>query len=342
MWPMTVTLGVALVGAAALTPAVRALSWRLGFLDQPEARKLHAKATPLLGGVAVAGAMLLALLVAWAQGGAHPGWGTALGLCAALGLGLVDDRVGMGPRVKLSGQLLTGVCLILDGQLARVSGWAPLDVALTLFWVVALMNAINFLDNMDGIAAGIGVVAGLSFAVLAVRAGDVPGALLGVALAGACGGFLIFNFSPASIFLGDAGSLLVGAALARLSLGAARGQVAGLGPLVALLILAYPVFDITFVTAVRLLEGRKIYQGGRDHSSHRLDGVLHDHRATALVVYALCLALSGLALAVHSSARASVALAAVAGVGVFFLGLGVGLARVGTSPQAAGRGPRGG
>jgi UDP-GlcNAc:undecaprenyl-phosphate GlcNAc-1-phosphate transferase len=341
MWPLTLSLGVALVGAAAFTPLARTLSWRLGFLDQPAARKVHLKATPLLGGTAVAGGTLLALVVASNLGRPMVGWGTFLGLLAALSLGLVDDRYGMGPGPKLAGQLLTGAFFVIEGQTAMLTGWWPANVFLTLFWVVALMNAINFLDNMDGIATGIGAVAGLSLAVLSLRLGDMAGALLGASLAGACGGFLIFNFSPASIFLGDTGSLLVGAMLARLSLGVAhaagRGAAHGAGgpwmPVAALLILAYPVFDITFVTTVRLLEGRKIYQGGRDHSSHRLDGLLRDHRATALVVYALCLSLSALGLAVGSAAQLQLGLVALAGVAVFFLGLGVGLARTGARPS---------
>jgi UDP-GlcNAc:undecaprenyl-phosphate/decaprenyl-phosphate GlcNAc-1-phosphate transferase len=333
MWPLTLTLCVALAGAAALTPLARGLSWRLGFLDQPAVRKVHVKATPLLGGAAVGGGMLVALVVGANVGLPLPGWGTLLGLLVALSLGLVDDRIGLGPGPKLAGQLLAGAFFVIEGQAAHLTGWWPADLFLTLFWVVALMNAINFLDNMDGIAAGIGAVAGFSFAVLALRSGDLAGAVLGLALTGGCCGFLVFNFSPASIFLGDTGSLLVGATLARLSLGMAHGKAPGpqglVAPLVALLVLAYPVFDITFVTVVRLLEGRKIYQGGRDHSSHRLDGVFKDHRATALAVYALSLALSGLALAVHSTARFPLGLSVLAGVGVFFVGLGVGLARIG-------------
>ena len=120
----------------------------------------------------------------------------------------------------------------------------------------------------------------------------------------------------------------MGAALARLSLGAAGGGAGRLGLPVALIFLSYPVFDITFVTAVRLIEKRKIYQGGRDHSSHRLDRLLHDHRRTALAVYGICATLSALGLAAFSTARASVVLLAVAGVAVFFVGLGFGLARV--------------
>ncbi|MBI5837944.1 MAG: undecaprenyl/decaprenyl-phosphate alpha-N-acetylglucosaminyl 1-phosphate transferase [Candidatus Eisenbacteria bacterium] len=356
MWPMYLTFGVALIGAAVSTPAVRALSWRLGFVDKPAARKVHSKATPLLGGAAVAIGMLVAMVVGANLGLPRPGAGTTLGLFTALLLGLIDDRVGLGPGSKITGQLIAGGWFVLEGHAAHLTGLFPADVFLTLFWVVALMNAINFLDNMDGIAAGIGAVAGLSFAVLAMRMGDTFGAILGAVLAGACGGFLLFNFSPASIFLGDTGSLLVGAALARLSLGATHGVAHGaahgagfarlglvpfpgtadpVATVAALLILAYPVFDITFVTAVRLLEGRKIYQGGRDHTTHRLDGLLKDHRATALVVYALCLVLSGIALAVHASGAAPVGLAVAAGTGVIFLGLGLGLARVAARPPQA-------
>lgn len=229
---------------------------------------------------------------------------------------------------KMAGQLLVGACLLMDGFSAPVFGWAPANAAVTLFWVVALMNAVNFLDNMDGIAAGIGAVAGLGFAALGLVTGRMTEALLGTALAGACAGFLFFNFSPASIFLGDAGSLLVGATLARLSLGAADSGRGASGVLAALIVLAYPVFDITFVTSVRLLEGRKVYQGGRDHSSHRFDRLLKNGRRTALAVYLLSALLSVAGWTAYSSARVGVAWLVTAMVLLFFVGLGLSLARV--------------
>lgn len=329
MWPLLKTLGVALAGAAVLTPVARKLSWHLGFLDQPAARKVHAKVTPLLGGAAVAAGMFLALAVAPGfPASSRPGPGTWLALSCALVLGLWDDRRGMGPIPKLAGQLLVGLCMLMDGFSAPLFGWAPANALTTLFWVVALMNAVNFLDNMDGIAAGIGAVAGIGFAALGWSTGSMSEALLGTALAGACLGFLFFNFSPASIFLGDAGSLLVGATLARLSLGAADSGRGVNGVLAALIVLAYPVFDITFVTSVRLLEGRKVYQGGRDHSSHRFGRLLKDNRRTALAVYLLSALLSVAGWTAFASVRVSVAWGLAAMVMLFFVGLGISLARV--------------
>ena len=335
MWPFLLTFGVALAGAAILTPFARKLSWHLGFLDQPAARKVHVKATPLLGGAALGAGMLLGVVGALfprAMGGStspHSGLGTVLGLVCALALGLWDDRRGLGPIPKLFGQTLTAACFLSDGLSAPLTGIPVLNALLTVFWVVGLMNAVNFLDNMDGIASGIGVVAGLAFAVLGAWRGQPVEMILGAALAGGCAGFLFFNFSPASIFLGDAGSLLVGSALARLSLGASRNaEGSALGALVALIALAYPVFDITFVTWTRLSEGRKIYQGGRDHTSHRLDLLLRDHRLTALTIYGICALLAAVALGVFRAASVGLGLAALAGVAAGFAALGMGLARV--------------
>lgn len=337
MRSLILIFGAALIGAAILTPLARKLSWHLGFLDQPAARKVHAKVTPLLGGAALGGGMFLALgLAAVVSDGGRLGPGTWLALLVALGLGLWDDRRGLGPAPKIAGQLLTGLLLIVDGWSVPISGWAPLNALLTLFWVVALMNAVNFLDNMDGIASGIGAVAGIGFAALGMMNGRMSEAVLGLSLAGACSGFLFFNFSPASIFLGDAGSLLVGAALARLSLGAMDSGRGAPGILAALIVLAYPVFDISFVTCVRLLEGRKIYQGGRDHSSHRFDRLLKGHRRTALMVYALCAALAAAGWMAYQAGRVSVSWSLFALVTVFFVGLGLSLARVPTGTPEKG------
>jgi len=154
------------------------------------------------------------------------------------------------------------------------------------------MNALNFLDNMDGIAAGITVLASLGFFVIALGKGAMVTALIAAATAGSALAFLVFNFHPASIFLGDAGSLLVGYLLASLGIMSTWHQTSHLFLLVPILILGYPIFDVTFVVLTRIARGSRIYKPGKDHSSHRIRTILANVRGTAIAVYAVCLVLA--------------------------------------------------
>src|SRR4030095_10479180 len=149
--------------------------------------------------------------------------------------------------------------------------WAPLDALFTAIWIVGLTNSLNLLDNMDGLAAGIGLIAVLYLAFLCIQHGDAQHALMALSLAGALGGFLLHNFYPASIFMGDAGSLFLGAALSLLTVHA-NGQASNILSLGAIptCLLLVPILDPPLVTVTRLLRGQPISQGGRDHASHRL------------------------------------------------------------------------
>jgi UDP-GlcNAc:undecaprenyl-phosphate GlcNAc-1-phosphate transferase len=284
----------ALVLALALTPAAVRLAWATGYLDHPEARKLHTSATALLGGVAV----LLATLLAWAgavQAEHVPADRASVlllaGALVALVLGLVDDRLGMRPLLKLAGQAGAGALVIAAGATPDLGMPEAVEVGLALLALVALMNAVNFLDNMNGMVGGLAAIALAGFAFTSAARGALGLAAAQFALAGACVGFLPWNFPRARIFLGDAGSLLLGYSLgasALLALGAAPAGWARLGPP---LVLAYPAFDLLFVVVTRLREGRKVYEGGKDHTNHRIARVLKCPTRTVLILW-----LSGAAL----------------------------------------------
>lgn len=294
-WAAWAALGAAAAVVLLLTPPLRRVAWRTGFLDHPEARKQHMRATPLLGGVAVAAGALIGsgAVLSW-QGMRFPAaagwWGT--GALAALLLGLVDDRFGMRPGPKLLFQVLVGTLFLLGG-IDPGTGASPLLAApLALLWIVALMNAVNFLDNMDGIVGGLSAILAIGLGLLLWSEARGAEALIAFALAGAALGFLRFNFPPASVFLGDAGSLFLGYALATLSLRVAEAGPGLRGVLAALIVLGYPLFDLGFVVVTRIREGRGIHVGGRDHTTHRLNRVVGGPRRTALVVYACALALT--------------------------------------------------
>lgn len=289
----------AIAGAAALVlllvPPVRRFAWWTGYLDHPEARKLHTHATPLLGGLCVAlgaGITTVVLVRVLAVPVPAPAWWWAAGALAALVLGLIDDRFGMHPLPKLFLQIaVAGV--FLCGGVYPSGGLGPwVGIPLSLFWIVAMMNAVNFLDNMDGIIGGITAILACGLGVLHLWWGNGLEAIFAFALAGAALGFLRFNFTPASVFLGDAGSLFLGYSLSALSLLAAQAGPDIEGSMAGLLILGYPVFDLSFVVVMRLREGRKIYQGGKDHTTHRLSTLIGGPRRTALGVYLWAAALT--------------------------------------------------
>ena len=203
-------------------------------------------------------------------------------------VGLFDDILSIRPYQKLIGQLVGAGVLVLSGLKLPLTGYAIVDIWLTVFWVIGITNAINLLDNMDGLAAGISAIAAFSLAFNFAANGLTNELFLISALIGALLGFLVFNFNPASIFMGDCGSMFVGFVLSGTVLlnqagGRSRGIVAILA--VPVLVLFVPIFDTTFVTVLRKLWGRKASQGGRDHTSHRLVALGLSERTAVLMLY---------------------------------------------------------
>ena len=275
--PVAAAFPIALLLGLVLTPLAIRLSWAVGYLDHPEARKLHTSATALLGGVSI----FVAALITWIltamsrRGDAH---GEVLflmgGALVALLLGLWDDRFGMGVPPKLVGQAAAAAVLLSSGVIPNLGLGSLANVMLTLVALVALMNAVNFLDNMNGMVAGLSAIAFVAFAWGSAGRGATGVAAAQLALAGACIGFLPHNFPVARVFLGDAGSLFLGYSLGASAVLAFEGGPRGWGQLGPVLVLAYPAFDMIFVVVTRLRDGRKVYQGGRDHTNHRLASVL--------------------------------------------------------------------
>lgn len=282
----------ALAAVVLVTPAIRRFALRSGFLDQPNQRKSHRTPTPLLGGVATVVGFLAAFLIGLRLHEARfsfPVLGFLLGAIFVFLVGLLDDKYGMNPLAKLMGQIVGCSFLFFSGNTNGLITNAPLDLFFSFLWVVGLMNALNFLDNMDGIAAGITFLASMGFFVIALANGQVLPAVTAVALAGSALAFLRFNFHPASIFLGDAGSLFFGYVLASLGIMSTWHQTSYLFLVVPILILGYPIFDIGFVVFTRIARGTRITMPGKDHSSHRLGTLLANVRGTAIVVYGICL-----------------------------------------------------
>ena len=200
--------------AFGMTPVFRVLAVRLGVVDQPAARKIHTRTTPLMGGAAIYLAFIVALLLWGDRFYVRQVIGILLGATFCSLVGLVDDRAGLNAWVKLVGQLLAAGLLILSDVRVHILPYEPLNLLVTVVWVVGITNAMNLLDNMDGLSGGVGATAAAFFLLLAAMSGQYLVGALAAALLGACIGFLVYNVNPASIFMGDTGSLFLGFMLA--------------------------------------------------------------------------------------------------------------------------------
>lgn len=270
---MTLLLSAALLAfglAAAFTPACRRLAVSLNAYDRPDAERWHRAPVPLLGGVAIFGAVVLPTV--FVAGSNAAVWGLLGGSSALFVVGLVDDIRPFKPQLKVVGQILVASAMMSLGLELRLTSYPLLNIVITLVWIVGITNAINLLDNMDGLAAGIALITAGFRLTFFLMDGNVAEAVLAAILVGALLGFLIYNWNPASIFMGDAGSLFVGCYVAGLSLIGGWPYSRGIASVLVfpVLILLVPIFDTAFVTITRTLANRPISVGGRDHTSHRL------------------------------------------------------------------------
>jgi UDP-GlcNAc:undecaprenyl-phosphate GlcNAc-1-phosphate transferase len=320
-------MAVGFAAAYGFTPITKQLAVHWNIVDQPNQRKVHKQPTPLLGGLAIYAAFFVATaLFTPADFLVEFGAVLAGGLWLAL-VGYVDDRQGMQPSTKMTAQWIASLILILSGIRIELFGLLWLDIPLTMLWVIGITNAMNLMDNMDGLAAGVTAIAAGMFFILAASQELILVSSLAAALCGATLGFLRYNFSPASTFMGDAGSLVIGFILAVLSIKLEfPAQSTVVTWAIPLLVLAIPIFDTSLVTFTRLRERRSPFQGGKDHTSHRIAQMGLSHRRTVVVMYGLAIVMGLLALAI-SQVATSVALGLIVVAAVLALGLFISLER---------------
>jgi len=287
-----------LIGVLICTPLVMRLARRLDWVDYPRADRWHGQPTALMGGIAI---YVAATLGVFSVLPIQDVWALWAGATLMFVVGAVDDLADVQPAAKLASQVAATGLLLYAGYAfgGHWSLWIALP--LTLLWVIGITNAVNLLDNMDGLAAGIAGISALVMAVFAGLTGSATTVALGGALGGAALGFLAFNFKPARIFMGDCGSLFLGFSVAALAL-IIQQQAEGVGQvavgLVPLAVLAVPILDTTLVTFVRKLAGRPVSQGGRDHTSHRLVFLGLSEKHAVLMLYGLSLVAGVLSLVV--------------------------------------------
>ena len=323
-WPQVyaaifiMALGLSLI----FTPLCQILAGKTGFLDIPkhEQHKLHGKSTPLLGGLAMFGAWTVTCFGALIAAGYFLPADCSGNLvrevagiplvrkelivvlvCAAASMlmGTVDDKISLSARTKLIGQIVIATVTVLFGgvHITLFMNIPWLSTLISIFWIVFLFNAINFFDNMDGLACGTAAIAFIFFTTAAIINGQYFVACLGACSAGAAIGFWFYNHSPASIFMGDGGShflaYILAVVSARVTYYNPEISASRLSVLIPLFILAVPIFDTFAVVVIRLLNHKPIYVGDHNHISHRFYHMGMSRKRAVLLVHLLCL-ISGL------------------------------------------------
>ncbi len=335
--PTLLVFALALGVSSIATPALRRAAPRMGWIDVPAGRKAHGEPTPLLGGLAIIAAVIGALALTGDPGAATQLAGILAGATIVGVVGAADDRRPLPPAVKLAGQAIAVGVLVTSGVRTQLVGVTAGDLALTAVWMLVVTNAMNFQDNMDGLAGGLACIAAAWFVLLAVANGQFLVAPLAAAIVGASLGFLLYNFNPATIFMGDAGSQFLGFTLAALGLKLRfPDQIPSVTWLVPPLVLAPMLFDLALVTVSRLRRRVNPFTtAGRDHLSHRLLALGATTREVALALYLVACAAGGLALLTSYASRAEamamlLAVVAVASYALWWLELRRG------APRAAG------
>jgi UDP-GlcNAc:undecaprenyl-phosphate/decaprenyl-phosphate GlcNAc-1-phosphate transferase len=296
---------LALVVVWISTPVVKSLAWRIGAIDEPRERGLHQMPTPRLGGLAILAGVLAAGLV-WLPNDRQT-HGILIGAAVIVAVGLADDLLDLSADVKLAGQVLAAVVPVASGVRVETMtlpflGHLDLGVAsypLTAIGIVAVMNMVNFIDGTDGLAAGVCTIAGITFAVIALSLDRNAAGVLAMLTAGASLGYLRHGFHPASIFLGDSGSNLLGFMLATVAVQGALKTNAVIALVFPLVILAVPILDSSFVIAKRIKYGKPVYLADRWHFHHRFSNIGFSQRRTVLYLYGWTIALAALAMALR-------------------------------------------
>lgn len=291
METMALSLAAAWGMALLTTPLVRKLAFKVGAVDQPNHRKVHARVMPRMGGVAIY--LAFAALALLTQGERPEVWGLILSGGIIVATGCLDDIMEISPKVKLLGQILAALVLMafgvkvsvitnpIDGGVIFLDWWA---YPITLLWLVGVSNAVNLIDGLDGLAAGTSAIGAVTLGIVAWQQ-DPAVAILAWLLAAAILGFMKYNFHPASIFMGDAGSLFLGFALAALSImGVAKGAFV-MSVFVPILLVGVPVLDTTFAIVRRMANGKPIFQADKAHLHHRLMALGLSHKQAVLAIY---------------------------------------------------------
>jgi UDP-GlcNAc:undecaprenyl-phosphate/decaprenyl-phosphate GlcNAc-1-phosphate transferase len=276
-----------------LTPLVKRVSIKIGAIDKPDERKVHKKIMPRMGGLAIIISFIFGCLVFIPN--SIQIWPILLGVIIIAFTGLLDDMYSLSPRMKLLGQILAATVAVLGGvQIEFITtpsgeiinfGW--FSIPLTIIWIVAIINAINLIDGLDGLAAGVTSIATITISILALTLGHPLTFFMGIILLGSTLGFLVFNFYPAKIFMGDTGSLFLGYMISVLSVMGLTKSAAIFSLVLPIIILAVPIMDTTFAIIRRIVQKKPLSAPDKFHLHHCLIRLGFSHKQSVLLIYLL-------------------------------------------------------
>lgn len=309
-WPFVVSLLLAWLLTDLLIPHVVRFAKKIGKMDQPDPRKVHKEPIPRLGGIAIFLGFIFSLI---GMELLEPGffsknnqwYGILIGSILMFFLGVTDDIMNLSAKLKFVCQIMIsliafyfGVKIIAlsnpFGAMILLPEW--LSAIVTVFWIVGITNTINLIDGLDGLAAGVSMIAGITLFIIAIQTNQDLVAVIILALVGATIGFLRYNFNPAKIFMGDSGSLFLGFTLATISVSGVLKLAATVTILLPLLILGIPIMDTSFAILRRFFTGKPIFQPDKGHLHHRLLGMGLSQKRAVIVIYGFSSLLAGIAL----------------------------------------------
>ena len=283
---------IALIVTYICTPLVRTLAVNIGAIDAPDARKVHQVSIPRLGGLAIYIGYMVSLLYSVKDISSVKG--LLIGSVILVAVGIWDDVKQIGPKTKLLGQIVAALMLpIFDNAIHFISigdhmlYLEYLSIPLTVFWIVGFTNIVNLIDGLDGLAAGISLIACIAICIVTLQMGQVDLACITLALAGAACGFLRYNFNPAKIFMGDTGSMLLGYTMAAISVMGSVKTAATVGLVVPVIVLGLPILDTLFAIVRRRINGRPVFQPDKGHLHHRLLAMGLTQKQAVLLMYAI-------------------------------------------------------
>lgn len=281
-----------------ITPFIKKLAIKFGAVDKPDERKVHKKLMPRLGGIAIYVSFIIGVFLFLPEM-VHD-LPILIGATLIIIIGIVDDLFCLSAKAKFSGQIIAALIPILSGlQISYITvpngnviEFGLLAIPITLFWIVGITNAINLIDGLDGLAAGVSSIALFTIAVLSMTLGDPSTFLMGILLMGSTLGFLVFNFYPAKIFMGDTGSLFLGYMISVLSILGLTKSATILSLIIPIIILGVPIIDTTFAIIRRLVNGKPLTAPDKYHLHHCLIRLGFTHRQSVICIYLLSILFS--------------------------------------------------
>ena len=277
---------VGFAAALGLTPLTRQIAMRLGVTAAPSKRNIHASHMPLMGGMAIYVSFVISVLLFSPANYLIELGAIVAGSTLLAWIGYLDDRKDLSPRIRLIVMTVAALVATLAGIQIRLFGTPLIDIPLTLFWIVAIINAVNWIDNMDGLAAGTSAITSGFFLFIAVTQGQILVSMLAAAIFGSAIGFLTYNFNPSSTFMGDMGAYTLGFVLAILAIKLKfETQSLNVTWMVPIFVLALPVLDINLAILTRIAERRSVMEAGKDHISHRMLSIGFSQRQTLFILY---------------------------------------------------------